>query len=157
MAGFWEGEGSMSISITKRNHQKFGIQLLPKVSIGQDQDALFILDWIQLYFGGYGSLGNRKKKPSFWTYHLQSRASIQKYFIPFYENYLFKRSGKRETFRIFKEILIRMQDNEHLEIEGCKNIVRLAYRMNLDKGNGRKRTLDEVLSIIDSKASSSTG
>ena len=105
LAGFWEGEGSMSISITKRNHQKFGIQLLPKVSIGQDQDALFILDWIQLYFGGYGSLGNRKKKPSFWTYHLQSRASIQKYFIPFYENYLFKRSGKRETFRIFKEIL----------------------------------------------------
>jgi len=50
-----------------------------------------------------------------------------------------------------------MQDNEHLEIEGCKNIVRLAYRMNLDKGNGRKRTLDEVLSIIDSKASSSKG
>jgi len=157
MAGFWEGEGSMTVSITKRNDLKFGIQLIPEVSIGQNQDALFILDWIQLYLGSGGTLKNRKTQPRLWVFRLGSRPSIQKYFIPFYENYLFKRSGKRETFRIFKEILIRMQDKEHLEIEGCKNIVRLAYRMNLDKGGGRKRTLDEVLSIIDSKASSSKG
>jgi len=82
---------------------------------------------------------------------------IQKYFIPFYEKYLLKRSGKAETFHIFKEMLIQMEKNEHLEIEGCKRIVRIAYRMNFNKGNGRKLTLGEVLSVIDSKAASSTG
>jgi len=82
---------------------------------------------------------------------------IKKYFIPFYEKYLLKRSGKAETFHIFKEILTRMQDNEHFEIEGCKRLVRLAHRMNFNKGSSRKRTLDEILSIIDSKAASSTG
>lgn len=50
---------------------------------------------------------------------------------------------------MFKEILEKQLRGEHLTQEGMIKIVKLAYSLNTEgKGKARKRTLDEVITII---------
>jgi hypothetical protein len=55
---------------------------------------------------------------------------------------------KVEQFMIFETILLKLANGENKTQKGLSEMVKLCYMV---KGTGRKRTLEEVLSIIQNK------
>jgi hypothetical protein len=59
---------------------------------------------------------------------------------------------KVEQFILFETILLKLANGEHKTQEGLTEMVKLCYLVK-GKGTGRKRSLEEVLSIIANKNS----
>ena len=83
-----------------------------------------------------------------------SRKMSKKYVLPFYSKYVIKYSSKykSEEFNNICYIIDKLNDNykKTMDKEILIELVKLVYQLNPDgKGKQRKRTLEEVLEIIN--------
>jgi len=77
--------------------------------------------------------------------------------LPFFEDYVVKYSSKYRTslFEDFRHIVLRLDKNKNktMQKEELIELVKLTYLLNPDgKGKQRKRTIEEVLVIINTIA-----
>lgn len=77
--------------------------------------------------------------------------------LPFFEEYVVKYSSKYRTsvFEDFRHIILRLDQNKKKTMpkEELIELVKLTYLLNPDgKGKQRKRTLEEILEIINTIA-----
>jgi hypothetical protein len=56
-------------------------------------------------------------------------------------------SSRLQDFQLFKDILASLERREHREPQGMVEIVKKAYRMNMN-GKQRKRPIEEVIERI---------
>ena len=70
--------------------------------------------------------------------------------IPFLEKYVQPYSCKTKEFQIFKDICLRSELGHQKSKETLIEMVKLAYTLS-GKGKNRKRTLEEVIEIINDK------
>ena len=152
LAGFWEGEGSMTVSFKEHKTCKVGYYIDPEVSLTQNVDGIHLLFWAKCCFKS-GRVNLKSGSKDVWVYSLTNRRSIKENFIPFFEKHMFLWTGKQKTFEVFKDINERFERKEHHTLEGSKEIARLAYQMNSTKGKlwlcQRKRTLSQALSYME--------
>ena len=76
------------------------------------------------------------------------------YLIPFFLEFVVPYSCKykKEEFDKFLFILNKLKEKSNFEKEEFINIIKLVYDLNPDgKGKKRKRTLSQILSIIEEK------
>jgi hypothetical protein len=150
LAGFWEGEGSMTVSFKEHSTCKFGFYIDPEASLTQNVDGIHLLFWAKFYFRT-GKVHLKSGSNNVWVYSMSNRRSILENFIPFFEKHMLPWTGKEKTFKVFKDIVCRLEKNKHHTLEGSKELARLAYQMNSTKGKARKRTLTQVIDLMEQK------
>jgi len=153
LAGFFEGEGNSTISIVVSNSFKLGVNLqeLPVFirEAHQDISGILILNsFIELF--GCGSIVLKHGSDHVYTYTLKGYRQIIPNVLPFVKQFVMPYACKVEQFMLFETILIKLANGENSTKEGLSEMVKLCYLVK-GKGTGRKRTLEQVLSIIEDK------
>jgi len=150
LGGFVEGEGSLSVSIILNLKYEFGVHLQPVFNVTQHVNGVSILNSFLNLFNDKGSLHLKSGAHNIWVYELKGTKNLISYVIPFFYNFVIPFSCKKVEYDNFKKIVLGLQNKEHLQKESLIELVKLAYSYS-GKGNNRKRTLNEVLSVIQDK------
>ena len=148
LAGFIEGEGSLTVSIKEHPTTKYGMHLDPEFFLYQHKAGIKLLQLAQEVFGT-GRIFPKHGSENVLVFSITSRRSLYEKVIPFFEKYMIF-SAKWETFIKFREIVKAMEETkEHHSQDGLIRLFTLAYQMNpYSKGKERKRSLQEVIDRI---------
>jgi hypothetical protein len=115
LAGFIEGEGSISISAKKNQKSRFGCELDPSFNITQHVNGISNL-YLALEIFQTGRI--RFKENSTLTFNIDARKSIQEKVCPFFEKYLIKSNlsseFKQTRFKNYKKMLDLFDEKAHL-------------------------------------------
>jgi hypothetical protein len=126
--------------------------------VAQHKNGINILKAFKLLFESKGNILKKSGSVNVWVYSLKGVSNLNKYLIPFFFNYVIKYSTKynKNEFEKFVYILNTLGRKSKLNKDEFINLVKLVYELNPDgKGKYRKRTLLEVLTIIDEHNSES--
>ncbi len=144
LAGFIEGEGTLTVSIKEHPGARFGYYVDPEFFLYQHVSGRQLLELARAIFQT-GRIFPKPGNPNVLVYAITDRRSLREKVIPFFERYVLPFSARRETFERFREILDMMARKEHLNPQGLVSIVEKAYAMNPQgKGRQRVRPLTEV-------------
>lgn len=146
MAGFFEGEGSLWISVNLSKYQKFGIQINFGFSVYQHESNLSFLE-LFLFFFKTGRIEKKAGSDSVYQFVINNRISLNTKVRRFISSYAFL--GAKKDYSLFFEILDEMEKNAHLKKETLVELIKKIYSMSALKGKKRKRTLEEILKIIN--------
>ena len=149
LGGFFEGEGSASVSISITSSFKFGVQLQPVFNVSQHINGLSILQSFKDLFGT-GYLVQKSGSDQVWVYTLKGYQNMIEKVIPFIDVYVSPFSCKQHEYHVFKTVCLRLNSQDHLSQQGLIELVELVYTYQ-GKGKYRKRTLNEVINIIKDK------
>ena len=125
LAGFADGQGSFIVSVQKRQDYKTGWKI--SVCFNVSQKDRVILSQFKRYLQ-CGSL--RMREDGIWNYEVNNFRSIVENVIPFFEKFKFLSSKKKNDFRIFKQIVKLIKNNEHLTENGIQKILSLCTKLN---------------------------
>lgn len=147
LGGFVEGEGCTSISVIASASAPFGILLQPIFNVTQHVNGIAILEsFLDLF--GRGNLHAKSGSDNVWVYDLKGYKHMINLVIPFYLEYVLSFGCKIPEFEMAHSICIMLQDGQHMTKEGLISMVRLVYTVQ-GKGKWRKRTLEDVIRIIE--------
>ena len=151
ITGFTDGEGCFHISINKLPKMSLGWQVLPEFRIVQHEKDEAVLYKIKDYFG-FGDVkinrtdhhGTRKE------FRVRGLENLNKIIKFFEENKL--NTSKKKDFEIFSQVIILMNNKEHLTKQGLDKIAELISQMNrkpkikyLESSETTRQTQDAIL------------
>jgi LAGLIDADG DNA endonuclease family protein len=139
ISGYVDGEGCFTVSISPRPTLSVGWEVRPSISVSQNGDRSQVLLEIQRYFGCGTIRPDRSDRTLKWE--VRSLPLLRAKIVPHFRQYPM-RSGKQNDFELFADICERMARGEHLQVDGLKEIVRLAGGMN---PSGRRGYLPEMI------------
>ncbi len=146
LAGFTDGEGSFYVTFRKR--EDFRIPWKISLCFNLSQKDPVILSQFKKHLQ-CGSLRKRKRKrkdDGVWYYEVTNFDAIRMNVIPFFNRFGFLSAKKKRDFSKFKKIAKLIEKNDHLTIEGIKEILKLRKEMN--DGGKRKYSDEEILRIL---------
>ena len=148
LTGFVDGEGCFSISFSLRSKMKHGFEIRPSFSCAQrkDKDSLnkTVLNKIKnLFQAGFIRFS---KKDQMWKYEVRQINDICEKIIPYFETNIL-RTAKKLDFEKFKKICLIIKSNHHLSVSGVKQIINLAFTMNVS--GKRKYEKEFLLKLLD--------
>nr|WCF76744.1 LAGLIDADG homing endonuclease [Porodaedalea mongolica] len=152
LAGFVEGEGSMSVSVSVNDKFKYGVSIQPVFNVTQHKNGMSILNSFKELFEG-GSVTAKSGSPDIFVYTLKGYKNIKKSALPFLDSRVCPFSCKMEEFSIFKQVVIALSEGKQRNKETLIELVKLCYLLE-GKGKNRKRELSEIIQIIENKAPS---
>jgi hypothetical protein len=124
--------------------------------VAQHESGINILHSFKVLFNNLGSVQKKSGSDKVWVYSIKGTNNIKNCVLPFFEKYLIEYSCKynSEMFKNFFDIITKLDlyKNKTIEKEELIELLKLAYKMNPEgKGKQRKRTLDDVIGIINEK------
>ena len=149
LGGFFEGEGSCSVSISVGYNFKYGINLQPVFNVSQHINGIALLYSFKVLFEA-GSVLEKSGSDLVMVYTIKGYKLIISRVLPFLETYVQPFSCKQKEYELFKDLVIKSSEGQQKEKETLIKMVKLAYTFS-GKGKGRKRSLDEILEIINNK------
>ena len=108
-----------------------------------------LLESFKTYFE-VGSVVPKSGAPHVWVYTVKGYKHIIKHVMPFLETYVQPFSCKTQEYQLFKQLVLMSAAGGQKDKETLIEMVKIAYTL-IGKGKGRKRTLSEVLDIINDK------
>ena len=136
IVGLVDGEGSFTVYV-KRPRLKKKVKRRARIEprfylklIEKDKDILYKL---KSYFGCgnvYFQKDTRKNHQNCYRYEVANRGDLQKIIIPFFRKHSLRLVSKKKDFRIFSELLKRIQKGEHLKQSGLDSLYRLKQKMH---------------------------
>lgn len=150
ITGFVEGEGTFHVAIYKDPRMRSRIKIVPEFHVNQHHLRIETLRWIKEYFKcGYIKENHRNsKRDKTLVYVVRDREDLKKRIIPFFERYPLL-SKKRESFELFKKIVLSLDRKVHSTRAGAKKLLNLAYQMN-EKGKYRKVNKKTLIDFLES-------
>jgi hypothetical protein len=145
LAGLIEGEGSLCISIKRHEPSKLGYLVQPEFFIYQHRVRRGLLELAQEVFDA-GGIRPKQGNEDVLVYSIISRRIIVERVIPFFDHYM-AFSHKGPDFRIFRDVVMAMEQKRHRDPQGLIEIVESAYRMNMG-GKQRRRPIGEIVERI---------
>jgi hypothetical protein len=146
IVGFVDGEGCFSISFTRRNGLKVGLEVRASFSVSQNTRSKQALLKVGEFFC-CGSI-RESKKDNTWKYEVRNIDELYKTILPFFRKYPLL-TNKQKDFEAWSTVLQKIKQGHHLNPEGLKEIIDVAFSMN-SKGYSRKYTKEELLQILES-------
>jgi hypothetical protein len=150
IVGFVDGEGCFSIGFvkqinrSKRKGYKTGIQVAHRFVVTQGISSLTCLEDLQKFFGiGRVSINRRydNHKEHLAQYVVNNRSDLINVIIPFFEQYKLSTS-KRFDFEQFAKCMRKIEQGDHIEIDGLIEIIKLAETMN------HKKSREDLIRIL---------
>ena len=139
--GFTDAEGCFSVSIEKQKTTRFGWVLDPVFQITQHRENSEVLDLIRETLG-CGRIIQKPGQPDTMIYIVDNRRQLKEIVLPFFEKH--KLLVKKGDFELFAQIVNGLEEKKHTRLESFKNLIKLAFQMNL-KGKQRRYKLNYIL------------
>lgn len=143
VTGLVDGEGCFSVSFSLRKKMKYGIEVRPSFSVSQHKRNKEIILFLQDFFRCGGV--RFSKRDQNYKFEVRSISDLVKYVIPHFERYSLQTSKQRD-FETFKVICKLIQNNQHLSVDGIKQVVTLASHMN--EAGQRKYSAEHLLKMV---------
>ena len=139
VTGFIDAEGSFLVTISKSisNRTGWNIQLRFKISLHKKD--LPVLIKLQSFFSGVGKIDKAGKDRDSFSYTITSLNDIITQIIPHFDKYPLE-SQKKADYELFKRVVNKMKNKEHLTNIGLQEIVNIRASLNL----GLSTTLKEA-------------
>jgi hypothetical protein len=125
ITGFVDGEGCFHVALNKLSKMTLGRQVLPEFRIVQHYRDMELLYRFKDFFGFGNVVFNHGNIYEFRVRGLENLNKIVKFFE---SNTL--QTCKQKSFELFAEIILMMNNGEHLTIDGLQKIANLASLMN---------------------------
>ena len=135
LTGFVDGEGTFSVNIFRNKTSKIGWQCFPEFVITQGIKSISVLKEIQNFLGCGNVYINRRNDnhlEDLAKFCVRSREDLKGIIIPFFEKYTL-RTAKKQDFKNFSKIILLMNQNKHLSLEGLYEIAQIVEKMNHKK------------------------
>lgn len=140
VSGFVDGEGTFYVGINKNETMKTTWQVLPEFRIVQHKRDIKLLYALKNYF----SVGVvRVNHDTRYELRIKSLEHLNKFIIPHFNKYPLL-TQKKFDFIKFKTIINLMNNNQHLSVDGLKEIIVIASRMNRQNKIKGLETLEEL-------------
>jgi hypothetical protein len=143
ITGFTDAEGCFKISLVKDPRNRLGWNIQAFFSINLHLKDLDLLKQIQVYFGGIGAVTCLKDK---CYYVVSSLSQISNTIIPHFDKYPLI-SQKQGDYLLFKGVVSRMLNKEHLTREGLEQIVAIKASLNLGLPEKIKQAFSSVIPV----------
>jgi LAGLIDADG endonuclease len=145
VTGLVEGEGCFCISFALRSKLKTGLEVRPSFSLSLNERDRELLRDLQTYFG-CGQIRVSRGDRSF-KYEARALRDHVERIVPHFGRYPL-RGSKANSFRAFADVCRMVEQGDHLQRDGLREIVRMACRSSLGKRRYSEsellRTLGEV-------------
>jgi len=140
IAGFVDGEGSFNVSVKKCEDRRLGWKIEPLFNVSQKDKVILVLlkRWLRC-----GKI--RQRKDGLFYYEVRNINALRNNIIPFFEKFSFLSSKSKKNFSIFKRIIKKIVQGEHLKEEGLKEILKLREKLNEGRGRKRKYTIQDII------------
>ena len=150
VAGFVDGEGSFHVAFQRADGVRLRWQTVPEFHLSQNEASREVLEAIRAKLGCGNIRANHRSSKSDRTLVLvvRNRRDLLDRVIPFFERHPLH-TEKRNDFGFFARIVRMMEARKHLEPDGFREIVRLAYSMNAH-GCRRRVPAREILRSLES-------
>lgn len=143
ITGFTDAEGMFSISIRKSSTTRLGWTLHLSFQIGLHKKDTELLREIQATLGGVGSISY---KQSMAYFRVQSLEQIYNVIIPYFDKYSLI-TKKLADYILFREIVMKMMQREHLNKEGLQTIVNIRASLNLGLSEDLKAAFPKTIPV----------
>jgi len=129
ITGFTDAEGAFMIKIRKLSSLRAGWAIEPSFEISLHLKDLDLLNKIRNYFGNISTVRIRNDN-KMCVFSVRSLDDIVYKIIPHFDNYPLM-TKKRADYLLFKEVILMMQQKEHLTKEGVAKIINIRATMNI--------------------------
>ena len=131
IVGFVDGEGCFFVGINPNAEMTLGFQVLPEFTVVQHKRDIQVLHALKTYFGcGVVRVNHGDRM----AYRVRGIEHLARRIIPFFMQHTLKTS-KNVDFLKFRDVVLLMEKDAHLQREGVEEIRRIAAGMN----RGRSR------------------
>jgi hypothetical protein len=131
VVGFVDGEGCFYVGINPRPEMSSQYQVLPEFTVVQHRRDIRLLFALKNFFQCGVVRTNHDER---MVYRVRRFEHLRDLIIPFFEKHPLK-SQKQLDFLKFRDVLHRMEAEQHLTVEGIEAIRGIAKAMN----RGRER------------------
>ncbi len=145
LTGFCDAESFFNVTISPK--QSGGYQVSLRFGITLHEKDLPLLNILQKYFNGIGTISVRKHKNcknpiAYWS--VRKFDDIYNVVIPHFEKYSLL-TQKQADFLLFKEIALLMNNKEHLTDAGLLKILAIKASMNLGLSDNLSVSFPEII------------
>jgi len=156
LGGFIEGEGSLWASVVYDTRSRFHIKINFGFSLYQHISGLPLLEAAKHLFKT-GRIYMKPGSNDVYVFEINSRPTLFSKVLPFFKHYVlplgckftYLDNEKKGTYQNMLKLLELFDQKQHMCKHGIIDCVKTAYNINPHgKGKKRKRTLEEVLAII---------
>lgn len=150
LAGFIEGEGSVSISLKKNSNATFGIELDPVFNITQHVNGIKHL-YLALEKFQTGRIRYKTGSNATLVFVIEPRKSLQEKVCPFYEKYVnpFTCPAKKVRYESFKQMLDLFDQKAHLDKDRLINeLLPIWQRMRIQSRQTTFSSLEEAQEYV---------
>jgi hypothetical protein len=145
VTGLTEGEGCFCVSFAVRAKLKTGLEARPSFSLSLNRKDRELLQDLQAFFG-CGWIRESRSDRTF-KYEARSIGDLVDSVVPHFEEFPL-RGDKAGSFDGFSRICRMIEQGGHLERQGMREIVTIAYEMNLGKRRHSQAALLRVLGEV---------
>lgn len=140
LVGFTEGEGMFYIGIVPSKETKTGWQVIYFFKVSQNPIGKEVLDTFRKRLGcGYIKPNSKSDNTdNSLAFVVRDLKNLRDKVIPFFDGKLFI---KKKTFDKFKEVIEIVDQKDHLNKNGMKRILDIAYSMNTRKRRVSKKQI----------------
>jgi LAGLIDADG DNA endonuclease family protein len=142
VTGLAEGEGCFCVSFAIRPRLKVGLEARPSFSLSLNERDRDLLGDLQTFFGCGWIRESRSDRTV--KYEVRSAADLVDRIIPHFDAYPLH-GAKRRSFEGFGEVCQMIGQGDHLRSDGMREIVRIAYEINVGKRRHSASTLLRAL------------
>jgi LAGLIDADG endonuclease len=145
VTGLADGEGCFCISLAIRAKLRSGLEVRPSFSLSLNEKDLGLLEDLQAFFG-CGWIRESKGDRTF-KYEARSIGDLAGVILPHFERFPL-RGYKAKSCAGFSHVCRMIEQGDHLQRAGLREIVGIAYQMNLGKRRHSEATLLKVLDEV---------
>jgi hypothetical protein len=143
VTGLTDGEGCFCVSFTIRSTLRTGLEVRPSFALALNERDRSVLEDLQMFFGCGWIRASRSDR----TYKFESRSvsELLEFVIPHFERFPLV-GDKARSFEGFARICRMIRQGDHLKRDGLREIVDIAYEINLGK---RRHSRSQLLRVLD--------
>ncbi len=145
VTGLADGEGCFCVSLAIRAKLRLGLEVRPSFSLSLNEKDLRLLEDLQAFFD-CGWIRESKSDRTF-KFEARSIGDLTSNILPHFERYPL-RGDKARSCAGFSRVCRMIEQGDHLQRAGLREIVGIAYEMNLGKRRHSKTTLLKVLDEV---------
>ena len=145
VTGLAEGEGCFCVSLALRSKLRLDLEVRPSFSLSLNERDLPLLERLHAFFACGAireSVGDRTFK-----YEARAIGDLVECIVPHFESYRL-RGNKARSFDGFSEVCRMVWQGHHLERDGLRRIIDIAYELNLGRRRYPREHLLRALSEV---------
>jgi hypothetical protein len=143
VSGLTEGEGCFCISLAVRAKMRTRLEVRPSFALSLNEKDLELLQDLRTFLG-CGWI-RRSEADRTFKYEVRSIEDLVARVVPHFEQFPL-RGNKAGSFEGFSSVCRMIVQGDHLRRDGLREIIGIAYEMNLGK---RRYRQDELLRVLD--------